>query len=94
MALPSKWKSLPPAHSEGSSRRCVRTAEPEPTPCADQSMEMVTERSTTMATDSRGLLAPFSQGFENPRKLLEEGGLQKSQPMERPLSTPLQQGRG
>lgn len=56
--------------------------------------EMVTERSTTMATNSQGLLAPFHQGFVNPCELLEEGGLQKSQPVEGPLFTPLQQGRG
>lgn len=90
MALPSDWKSLRAAHSEDSSTKCVRTAEPQCTCCGDQSMEMVTERSTTMATDSQGLLAPFHQGSMNPRELLEEGGLQISQPVEEPLSTPLQ----
>jgi len=94
MALPSNWKSLHPAHSEGRSWSCVRTPEPEPPPCADRSMEMVTEGSTTTATDSQRLIAPFHQAFVNPHELLEEGGLQKSQPVEGPLSTPWQQGRG
>lgn len=70
----------------------LRTAEAEPMPCADQSVETVTERSTTTAVSSQGL-APFHQGFVGSHELLEEGGLQESQPLERPLPTLLQQGR-
>lgn len=46
-----------------------------------------------MAVGSQGL-ALSHQGFVSPRELLEEGGLQKSQPLERPLPTLSQQGRG